>query len=235
MPMSECVVALRVWRRLGLFHLALGILDRWVRLVIPLRVLVVVAHRIDAVRPAAVKNPEGLTARMLTPQQARNLADEGSVWYSPAFASEALAMGDRCLGVFEGERLLSYCWYSRGPTPAFNDTVVTVDSRYMYSYKAFTADRERGRGLHAYGVAAAAAQLAAEGEIRGIVAFIEASNLSSLLSAQKIGDEVVGFVMLYRTGGEVRSLMTRGCATVGFRVHHATTSDRPGAALEPIA
>jgi hypothetical protein len=230
---SELAIASRAYRRLGLFLLALGVLDRWLRQGTPLRILVVVTRPIDAVRPIGVRHIEGLTARFLTPQHARDLAQSEEGWYSPAFADGAIAMGDRCLGVFQGDRLLSYCWYSSGPTTAFKDVLVSVDSRYRYAYKAYTDARERGRGLHGYGAAAAAAQLAAEGGVRGIVAYIEASNLSSLLSARKLGDEIVGFVALYRTGGEVRSLVTRGCATVGFRVHHATESGRPGAGRKP--
>jgi hypothetical protein len=219
-------VGSRVWRRLGVLQLTLGFLDRWLRTVLPLRVLVVVSHRVDAVKPAVVKHPEGVTARFLTPENVRDLADEGEGWYSPAFASQALATGDRCLGVFQGERLVSYCWYSSGPTQALCDVLVSVDSHYLYSYKAYTDVRERGRGLLGYGIAAAATQLTAEGEVRGIVAYIEASNLSSLLSSQKLGDEVVGFVVVCRIAGVVRSFVTPGCARVGFRVQQATTPDR---------
>jgi len=217
--LPELAIGSRVWRRLGPFQAVLWFMDRWVRKVIPFRILVVVTHSIDGVNPIVRQNIDGLDARFLTPQDVRNFARDEDGWYSPAFACQALAMGDQCLGVIEGRQLLSYCWYSSGPTPAFDEIVVTVGPRYRYSYKAYTDVEHRGRGLHSYGVAVAAEQLAADGDIQGIVAYIEASNVASLLSAQKIGDDVVGFVFLCRIAGRLRSFATPGCAKVGFRVH----------------
>lgn len=212
-------MAARAWRRLGVVYLSLGFLDRWLRTATPCRVLVVVTHSITSVRPVVAKNPERLTARFLTRRDVRDLVEDESRCCSSAFASGALAKGDRCFGVFEEERLISYCWYSGGPTPGLDNLLISVGPRYLFSYKAYTNAEERGRGLHGYGVAAAAAQLASEGDARGIVAYIEANNLPSLLSAQRLGDEVVGFVVVYKTAGRVRSYATSGCTAVGFRVH----------------
>jgi hypothetical protein len=218
----EVAVIARVWQRLGGLHLVLWFVDRWVRKVIPLRILVVVTHAIDGVKPVAVQNGKNVVAHFLTSQGVRDCAGEGGRWFSPAFASEALSRGDRCFGVFEGERLLYCGWYSNRPTPALSDLLVSVGPGYLYSYKAHTHAEHRGRGLHRYGVAAAAAQLAAEGETRGIVAYIEASNVSSLLSSRTLGDEFLGFVVLSTIAGATRSVVTPACRRVGFTIHHQT-------------
>jgi hypothetical protein len=200
-------------------------MDRWVRKLIPLRVLVVVMHAVDGVKPVVVEHGDSLSARFLSPQSVRDCARDGDRWFSSAFASEALAGGDRCFGVFEGSSLLHCCWYSSRATPALSDLLVSVGSRYLYAYKAYTDIEHRGRGLHRYGAAAAAAQLAAEGDICGIVAYIEASNVSSLVSSKTLGDDFLGFVVLCTIAGTIRSVATRGCARVGFTIHrHAQIS-----------
>jgi hypothetical protein len=105
----------------------------------------------------------------------------------------------------------------------------TVDRPFVYGYNAFTDPAHRGRGLHIFGISAAAQQLRPEG-FTGITAYIEADNVAPLMSARKMGEQFVGFAILYRGLNGFRWFTTPGCRTIGFKVcrreaDHSRTPD----------
>src|SRR5882672_2783246 len=63
-----------------------------------------------------------------------------------SFLDEALAQGDECYGILDGELLAAYGWYSRRPTPIDPpDLLLDPGDRYVYMYKGFTHPGHRGR------------------------------------------------------------------------------------------
>ncbi len=190
-------------------------------------IFVVTTHPIDGAqaKTSAELTDHGLEPRLLTSEEVLRFfnRDTGDDYvYSSGFAAEALARGDRCFGVLENGRLLSYCWYARESAPVFDDVDAVVDAPFLYAYNAYTHPAHRGRGLHQIGVNASARFFAREG-VRAITAYIEANNLPPLIAARKMGEEAVGWVALYRARGKVRWVATPGCRRGGFRIRRRSS------------
>ena len=205
-----------VVQRLGWTHAALWLCSAIGRRG-SLHVFVVTIHRVvDDTSPQATET-HGLELRFLTRDEIARFASDEGYRYSPTFASEAMTRGDRCFGVLERDRLVCYCWYAHGAAPVFDDIEVVVDRPFIYGYNAYTDQTHRGRGLHILGIDGAASEFRREG-FSAITAYIEADNLAPLMSARKMGEQFVGFVVLYRAFGRFRWFATSGCRQGGLRL-----------------
>jgi GNAT superfamily N-acetyltransferase len=180
-------------------------------------IFVITTHAVDGAVPNPASNLAELEARFLTSEEIVRFASDDRERYSPTFATEALGRGDRCFGIIEQDRLVCYCWYAAGAAPVFEDVEVAVDPPFIYGYNAFTDPAHRGRGLHIFGVSAAAQKLRSEG-FTSITAYIEADNVAPLMSARKMGETFVGSVVLFRAFGKFHWLVSPGCDRIGFRV-----------------
>jgi hypothetical protein len=109
---------------------------------------------------------------------------------------------------------------------------VAVDRPFVYGYNAFTDPTHRGRGLHIFGVSAAAQRLRPEGFI-AIIAYIDADNVAPLMSARKMGESFVGFVVLFRALGKFHWLVSPGCGKIGFRVSRRPVADSTATLSRP--
>ena len=163
----------------------------------------------------------GFERRFLTPDEIMHFASDEGYRYSRAFASEAMARGDRCFGILERGRLICYCWYAAGAAPVFEDIEVLVEAPFIYAYNAYTDQAYRGRGLHIFGIDAASSEFQREG-FTDITAYIESDNLAPLMAARKMGERFVGFVVLFRAFGRFRWFATPGCRNAGLSVMRRT-------------
>ncbi len=137
-----------------------------------------------------------------------------------AFIEAALAKGDRCFGGLHGGTLAAYGWYSTRPTPVTvisDDMVLRFDSAYAYMYRGYTPPEHRGKRLHGIGMARAMKALVDEGK-KGLVSCVEAGNLASLSSCQRIGYRLFGTVFAVKVSGRYVTYATKGCEEYGFRV-----------------
>jgi hypothetical protein len=203
--------------RLGWTHVFLWLCAALARRVSDTRIFVVLVHPFDSV-PIPSEESSEVDARFLTADEVERCASDEDFRYSSAFATEALARGDRCFGVFSGHTLLCYCWYAAGAAPVFEDIEVAVVHPYVYGYNAYTDAAHRGKGLHRLGISAAKQAYRREG-VRGFVAYIEADNLAPLTAAYRMGEERAGFVVFARLFGKLHWLATPGCREIGFTVH----------------
>jgi hypothetical protein len=205
-----------VTKRLGLGHLLLWMVAAIGRR-FSLQIFVVTSHPIDD-RPtdADVTASSGLEARLLTCDDVARFFDrQHGPGYEHAFAADALARGDRCFGILKNDRLLWYCWFALGPAPIFDEVDAAVEFPFLYAYNAHTDDGHRGLHLHSIGVSASGRFFAREG-YRAMTAYVEATNVPPLIAARRMGEPVVGFAVVRRTGGRVRWFVTRGCKRGGF-------------------
>lgn len=215
--LSDVVSRVRhVVRRLGWSHALLWLCSAIGRRA-SIHIFVITTHPIDGAVSNLTQNLAELEARFLTSEEIVRFASDDRERYSPAFASEGLARRDRCFGIVEGGCLICYCWYALGAAPVFEDVEVVVDRPFVYGYNAYTDPAHRGRGLHIFGIDAAALDLRPEG-FSTITAYIEADNVAPLMSARKMGERFVGFVVLSRLFGRFRWYATPGCREGGFRV-----------------
>jgi len=61
------------------------------------------------------------------------------------FVAEALAKGDECFGILDGQTLAAYSWYSTKPTRIRPpDLFLRIDGHYIYMYKGFTVTEGNG-------------------------------------------------------------------------------------------
>lgn len=133
---------------------------------------------------------------------------------SPQFLDEALAKGDRCYGILEGDRLASFGWYSAVSTRISDDLRFCFDRRYVYMYKGFTDPDYRGQRLHALGMTWALTQFLEHGA-EGLVSYVDATNFDSLRSCYRMGYTDVGQIYCLRAGTQYWIHADAGCRGAG--------------------
>src|SRR5687767_7547621 len=149
---------------------------------------------------------------------------------SPHFVRNAVRNGDACHAVREGATLVSSAWYSRRPTSiGTQGLVLHFAPGYVYMYKGLTCDAYRGQRLYAVGISRALAHYTAQGA-RGLVSYVEATNLAAMKAARRMGFRVFGSVYLIRLFGRHFAFSSPGCKAFGFRLEEKATElgPRPG-------
>jgi hypothetical protein len=136
---------------------------------------------------------------------------------SLSFLDGAAARGDECVGIFDGDALVSIGWYARKPTPVSESLVLHFDPAWIYMYKGFTLKSHRGKRLHGIGMTFALAHYARAGA-RGLISYVEFNNLMSLRSVERMGYKIFGDIYVAQVGGRDRCLSTPGCRPYQFRL-----------------
>jgi hypothetical protein len=163
--------------------------------------------------------------RFLSPRELYAFAKDPEYELSEDFLGRALSRRDRCFGFVENGALASYGWYAAGPTEAADGLVLRFDPAYAYMYKGFTHPDFRGHRLHALGMASALEALTREGK-KGLVSYVEASNLASMKSCARMGYRTFGHVILMKTRRGVLTYPTPGCRAYGFGVETLSGTPR---------
>lgn len=164
-----------------------------------------------------LKAPEGLTCGFLDEAALRRYAQMPGHELDDAFLTSALAKGDRCWAIRDGERLAMYGWYARKPTPVFANLALRFDPAWVYMYKGYTHPDYRGKRLHAIGMAQALVALTGEG-LKGLVSQVERNNFSSLKSVGRMGYVNVSRLRGWRCLGRWRLSADEGCAPYGLEL-----------------
>ena len=188
---------------------------RAIQRVIDFRVLR--AMYISTVPTSFAAGAAGTTAEFLGKDTLRKMATDARFDLSPEFLDEALAKGDECYGIIDAGEPAAYGWYAHTPTQLSDELRLHFDDAYVYMYKGLTLESHRGRRLHAIGMTGALAAYRARG-YKGLVTYVEADNLNSLKSSNRMGYIDFGRVFLLRLGRRHLILRTPGCAAFGFRV-----------------
>jgi len=133
------------------------------------------------------------------------------------FVREALARGDECYAVLDGDTLASYGWYSKMPTRIDRDLRIAVSRQYVYMYKAFTSHAYRGQRLHAIGKVLALREYVNQG-FKGLLSYVESNNFDSLKSCRRIGARTCGHLRVLRLAGRYFIHTGHGCRDYGFEL-----------------
>jgi len=175
----------------------------------------VVIERVD---PAYLACDARFRCSFLEPERLRALGRDPANGMSPAFLDEALAKGDECYAIMEGDAIASYGWYARTPTAIDPpDLRLHFNAGYVYMYKGFTPPKYRGQRLHAIGMTRALESYLSRG-CKGLVSYVEANNFGSLKSVYRMGYVDIGRITLARFAGRYLTRAGRGCRAYGFRV-----------------
>jgi ribosomal protein S18 acetylase RimI-like enzyme len=144
----------------------------------------------------------------------RRFSDDPRYDLSPEFLGEALAKGDECYGILEGDRLASFGWYSAVPTRISDNLRFCFDRRYVYMYKGYTDPDYRGQRLHALGMTSALEQFRGRGA-DGLVSYVYATNFDSLRSCYRMGYTDVGQIYCLYAGGHYWIHADASCRKAG--------------------
>ena len=136
---------------------------------------------------------------------------------SRAFVDQALAKGDECVGIFDGDALTSIGWYARTPTPVTDSLSLRFDPSWTYMYKGFTLKPWRGKRLHGIGMTFALQHYVERGA-RGLISYVEFNNLKSLRSVENMGYRVFGDIYLARLKDREIFWSTPGCRPYRFHL-----------------
>ena len=209
----------RMLERHGFWNTLYGLALDSIQSIFVLRILKGVY--VEVPDPSFLGCPDGYTAGFLPAQELREYARDPQTELSASFLDQALARGDECYAIREGQTLAAYGWYSSGGTPVgIGDLVLTFDRCYVYMYKGFTDPRHRGQRLHAIGMTRAMQHYKQNG-CKGLVSFVEARNFDSLKSCLRMGYRVFGSVYVTRIFGRYVAFSSPGCRRFDFRLRSA--------------
>jgi len=175
------------------------------------------AHYAEEPDPAFLAVAERYRGAFLTPRALAQFARDPQAGLSDEFVRHALARGDKCYGAVHDGALKAYGWYADKPTPVCDDLQLHFSRGYIYMYKGFTNDAHRGKRLFPSGVSRALAHYRSAG-YKGMLLYVEATNLDSLKSCARMGFRIFGSVYVVRLLGRSFIYATPGCARFGFRV-----------------
>jgi hypothetical protein len=211
------------------FGLSKTIVDLGIRAanrVIPFKVLKGV--RIETADPTFLECDSKYRGLFLDEPLLRQFSADPNNELPPEFLDDALAKSDECYGLVAGSELAAYGWYSRKPTTLdLPGLQLHFSDRDVYMYKGFTAHRHRGQRLHAVGMTRALQAYLARG-YRGIVAYVEWNNFSSLKSCYRMGYCDFGNIAIAGVGAHYVFHHDAGCRQHGFRLQRVSNRDRWG-------
>lgn len=185
--------------------------------------------RMQDVTDARLFEAPGFDSRFVAEDELSKLTRESAHQISPEFLHTALARGDRCYALFDGQTLAAYGWYSELRTPLDEHYLLHFDHAWTYMYKGYTMPAYRGKRLHAVGMCQALRALTEEGK-NGLISCVASTNFASLQSITRMGFRIFGDVYLMRAGCHSFAYATPGCRTYGFRAEPlASRRDIPGA------
>jgi ribosomal protein S18 acetylase RimI-like enzyme len=173
--------------------------------------------QIRDVDPAFLAIESRYQHRFLDEETLRRFSREPRYDLSPAFVDEALAKGDECYGILDGDRLANFGWYSRQPTKLSDDLLFCFDPRHVYMYKGFTDPEYRGRRLHSIAMTWALKRLRERGA-DGLVSYVDATNFDSLRSCYRMGYRDVGQIYCVRAANQRWVHADAGCRRSGISV-----------------
>jgi hypothetical protein len=215
--------------RHGLWNILLQLVLRLLGSTLQLRVL----HglRLEAPNPEFLGCDPRYTSGFQSVRTLRRFAVAPSNELSHAFFREAMRKGDACYAVCEGTKLVSSGWYSTQPTAIGSpDLVLHFAPGYVYMYKGLTRESYRGQRLYEVGVTRALQHYLAQGA-RGLVSYVDASNLDSLKASLRMGHRVFGSIYVLRFFGRHFTFSSAGSRAFGFRLEvlgeRAARGNRP--------
>ncbi len=136
---------------------------------------------------------------------------------SEEFVRDALAQGNECYAVLDGNTLASYGWYSKTPTLVDKDLRVHFNQQYVYRYKGFTSKPYRGQRLHSIGMMLALNEYQNQG-FKGLIAYVESNNFNSLKSCYRMGYRTCGHLRVLRVARRYFIQNGQGCSDYGLKL-----------------
>lgn len=162
--------------------------------------------------------PSSFSAGFASRDALRTFAADPANDLSPQFVSRALARGDQCFMIRHRDALAAYSWYAFRPAHIdLAGVMLHFRPGWVYMHKGFTHPRYRGQRLYSHGITLALRHYLARG-LRGLIAYVESTNLDSLRSSRRTGLRPFGSIVVAGSA----AFSTPGCAPLGFRLEPST-------------
>jgi hypothetical protein len=161
---------------------------------------------------------DGFSIRVASRAELDRAAAELPRQLNREFIDAAMARGDLCFGVFEGERMMAWVWRSFSTAPHADGLWVRVDWPNCYSYKSYTRPDLRGRRLIGR-LTLYADQVCREKGCEHSVGFIETHNYASIRANERLGSRRVGYAGYVRLFGRSYPFRTPGAVPHTFRFY----------------
>ncbi len=146
----------------------------------------------------------GFVCRELALEELGRYAGDSAYDLSERFVSEAKLRGDCCVGVFAGERLVSYSFNSRTPTNIDPDFRYEFPKGWVYHFKALTLREWRGQGLHARQIPVILRRFAGVPGFKGLTTLVVTTNYTSLSAFGRLYFQPVFRFMIAGKGAKRR-------------------------------
>jgi len=179
-----------------------------------IHVFAINARALDPSAPADAL-PAGDSIRYLARSDLTEVCSSPELDISRGMATSAFDRGDRCIGYFEQDKVVSYFWCAFGPTPMEAGLWVRFPPCHSYAYKALTLPSHRGRRLQQVLTHASDRALTAEGFTHNIE-YIATHNFSQLAASARYGNQTVGYAGYVVWKGRARPFHSRGASAYGF-------------------
>jgi hypothetical protein len=198
-------------RRFGVGPVARDVAYRAASRLIPLTILRGIAAEARDVDPEWFMAGRLLTRFAFEPEVLEAAAEPA---WAPVLSREAagdyFANGDRCVGCFDGDRLVSIGWYAQRPIPISDQYHLQFDADWVYMHHHHTLPDYRGRQLRAAAMSWAVHQYSDEGS-RGLISSVDACDFTLLRSVQRIGFRVFGDICVAVVAGREITYVSAGC------------------------
>lgn len=191
--------------------------DRWIS--------VLRGHSIEQIDPALIEPAPGYTGSFIGARALEAFARDPETALPADSVRYALAKGDKCFGFVHDGRLRAYGWYATTPTRVSPDLKIHFDRGYVYMYRGFTHASHRGRRLFPTGMTRALRHFRAVG-YKGMLLYVDATNLESLKSCARMGWRVFGTVYVVKLFRRTRIYCSPGCSRYGFSVEDVSEPAR---------
>jgi hypothetical protein len=190
--------------------------DRWVS--------VLRAQFIEEVNPDFLPDPESYAGGFIAGRALEAFARDPESVLPAHFVQYALAKGDKCFGFLHGGSLVAYGWYATTATRVSPELKIDFARGYVYMYHGITHASHRGRRLFPTGMTRALRHFRSVG-YKGMLLYVDATNLDSLKSCARMGWRVFGTAYVVKLFGRSFVCCSPGCARYGFRLEDASASE----------
>ena len=140
--------------------------------------------------PPSLPKVPGVGCRELALTEMARYGEDPVYEFDSSFIPEAMERGDCCMGVFAGDKLVSYSFNTPFATTFHPTLRYHFPEGSIYHFKAFTIPEWRGKRLHALNVAAALAKFRRQPGYSGLVTLVNEANHPSLRSFERLGFRV---------------------------------------------
>jgi hypothetical protein len=203
-------------KRFGLVKSLLGALDRGVNRFLRVDCLKIrVLERVRYKRPE-IDPAEEITFKYATYDDLLSMQEENR-WEISERKLKNFLDGDYCLLIFVDSDLSGYSWVSLKGNPILEGNLrIQIPADFIYGYASFTAPRFRGKNLMLYR-RDALLNNPTWAEKKGLLAYVKATNWSSLRGQDKSSYQTVGTIWLIRLKRKYYLWFSQSLKTLGFR------------------